>query len=117
MSEQDWTPVTINRRTKNPPATSKLPTVQVQASDAARHAAAIERRAEEGNLKPRHLSKESRDKLIHARLEAQLTQVMADGQCNLPRNTIKGIENGSIVPNHDQLRKISRALHVDLKLE
>jgi ribosome-binding protein aMBF1 (putative translation factor) len=117
MSEQDWTPVTINRRTKVNPATSKLPTVQVQASDAARQAAAIERRAEEGSLKPKHLNKESREKLIHARLEAQLTQVMADAQCNLPRNTIKGIENGSIVPNQDQLRKISRALHVDLKLE
>jgi ribosome-binding protein aMBF1 (putative translation factor) len=116
MSDQDWTTVTIKHR-KATPATSKLPTVQVQASDAARQIAAIERRAEEGNLKPKHLTKESREKLIHARLEAQLTQVMADGSCNLPRNTIKGIENGSIVPNQDQLRKISRALHVDLKLE
>lgn len=116
MSDQDWTPVTIKQRKVNP-ATSKLPTVQVQASDAARQIAAIERRAEEGNLKPKHLTKESRDKLVHARLEAQLTQVMADAQCNLPRNTIKGIESGVIVPNQDQLRRISRGLHVDLKLE
>ena len=116
MSEQDWTPVTIKQR-KAPTATSKLPTVQVQASDSARQAAAIERRAEEGNLKPKHLTKASRDKLVHARLEAQLTQVMADAQCNLPRNTIKGIESGAIVPNQDQLRRISRGLHVDLALE
>ncbi len=117
MEEQDWTPVTIHKRVKSTPTNSKLPTVQVQASDAARQAAAIERRAEEGNLKPKHLSAESRQKLVHARPEAQLTQVMADSQCNLPRNTFRGIENGSIVPNHEQLRKISRNLHVDLKLE
>ena len=117
MSEQDWTPVTIHRRNKPPTTTTKLPTVQVQGADQARQAAAIERRAEEGNLKPKHLTKESRDKLVHARMEAQLTQVMADAQCNLPRNTIKGIENGSITPNQDQLRRISRGLHVDLALE
>ncbi len=117
MSEQDWTPVTINRRVKSTTTTAKLPTVQVAASDNARQAAAIERRAEEGNLKPKHLTSESRQRLVQARLEAQLTQVMADSQCNLPRNTFRGIENGSIVPNQDQLRKISRNLHVDLKLE
>ncbi len=117
MSEQDWTPVTIHRRNKPVTTTSKLPTVQVQGADQARQAAAIERRAEEGNLKPKHLTKESRDKLVHARMEAQLTQVMADAQCNLPRNTIKGVESGAIVPNHEQLRRISRGLHVDLKLE
>lgn len=121
-NEQQWEKVTIKRRETKPVAGAAgriESTVRVTQSIGA-HLAKIERNAEEGVLKVKKVSAESKTALVKARLEfvrGKLTQDQADAECALPKNTIREIEAGRLVPDGNVLRKISRGLRVDLKLE
>jgi hypothetical protein len=126
MEHQDWTPVKIVRRGAPKPAG----TVAAQADRAGRvkaavksgvavsaAAAAIERKAEEGALKLKRVATESRQAIVQARLALKMTQDQADAHCALPKHTIKGLEAGTAHPSPEVIRKISRGLRVDIKLE
>jgi ribosome-binding protein aMBF1 (putative translation factor) len=117
MDEQDWTPVTIRRRGGPRPAgyVQKISTAQRQINQAGQHAAAIERKAEEGNLKTKKVSAESRQLLVQTRLTNKWSQQEADTQCNLPKGPINRIEAGTLLPDGTTLSKIRRALKIDLK--
>ncbi len=122
QNEQQWEKVTIRRRATKPVAGAAgrvESSVRVQQSVGA-HLAKVERNAEEGTMKSKKVTAESKSALVKARLEfarGKLTQEQADAECALPKNTIREIEAGRLVPDGTALRKISRALRVDLKLE
>jgi len=121
-NEQQWEKVTIRRRGPAVAAGSKgkvESSVRVAQSVGA-HLAKVERNAEEGSMKSKKVAAESKAALVKARLEfarGKLTQDHADAECALPKNTIREIEAGRLVPDGTVLRKISRGLRVDLKLE
>lgn len=126
MDEQDWTPVTIKRRGGSKPVgglaahadrAGRVKAETKAAVSAAARAAGIERAAEQGTLKLKKVSAESKQALVQARLERKLSQDQADAAATLPKHTIKGLEAGTAHPSPEVLRKISREFHVDLKLE
>ena len=121
MDDQDWTPVVMRRRGK--PATGgagsgakRVSVEQTRAVSVAQHAAAVERKAEDGDLKRKKVTMESRQALVQGRLKLNLNQTEADALCNIPKNTINRIENGSYVPDGATMNKIRRSLHVDIRL-
>ena len=117
MDEQDWTPVTIRRRGKpNSGAPKRVSVETTRAVAAAQSAATIERKAEEGDLKRKKVTADSRQALVQARLKLNISQTEADAKCNIPKNTINHIENGSLVPDGMTMSKIRRSLGVDIRL-
>ena len=120
MDDQDWTPVTMRRRGGGTGGTGAPRRVSVEtthAINASQQAAAIERRADAGDLKRKRVTVGSRQDLTTARTKLNITQVEADAKCNVPKNTINRIENGSYVPDGTTIGKIRRFLHVDIRLE
>ncbi len=123
MDDQDWTPVVMKRRGGAPSsgggsgAQKRVSVEKTRSINASQQAAAIELRAEEGNLKRKKVSVASRQDLTTARLKMNWTQVEADAKCNIPKNTINRIESGSYVPDGATIGKIKRTLNVDIRLE
>lgn len=116
---QDWQTVTVRGKPKPVGAAGKVETSVRVAQSYGAHAAAVERAADEGALKVKRVDPQSVRALVEARLgyaRGKLTQEKADAECALPKNTIRDIEAGRLVPNGDHLRKISRTLRVDLRL-
>lgn len=109
MEEDGWTTVTGKKRT----GVKKVPE-QIQA--AGQQFAAVEKKADEGALKQKRVDPASIAELVKARLAAGQTQEMADAACAMPKNTIKKIEAGQLVPIGGYLRAISRTLKVNLRL-
>lgn len=121
MDDQDWTPVVMKRRGGAGTGgigtgVKKVPVTTTRAINASQHAAAVERKAEEGDLKRKKVTVESRQDLIQGRLKLNISQIEADAKCNVPKNTINRIENGSYVPDGATIAKIRRFLHVDIRL-
>ena len=125
MDEQDWSPVVLRRRRGAPSSglaaqadrAGKVKAETKAAVSAAARAGNIERAAEEGRLKLKRVSAESRQALVQARLARKLTQDQADAAATLPKHTFKGLEAGAVHPSPEVLRKIAREFHVDIKLE
>jgi ribosome-binding protein aMBF1 (putative translation factor) len=115
MDEQDWTQVTIRRRGVG--AAKRVSVAQRQINQISQQTAAIERKAEEGSLKSKKVTAESRQLLVESRLNSKWTQQEADAQCNLPKNTLNRIESGAMLPDGATLSKIRRTLKIDLKFE
>jgi hypothetical protein len=114
MDHQDWTPVTV-RRSRTGPKTG--PTEQrTRDHNSATHQHARALAESEEITKPKYLPPESRKALIAARLAKKLTQDQADALCAFPKHTFKGLEAGSLVPNHNHFRVISRELQLNLKI-
>ena len=116
---QDWQTVTMRSKKPAAGAAGRVENTVRAAQTYGAHAAAVERAADEGALKTKRVAPESVRALVEARLgysRGKLTQEKADAECALPKNTIRDIEAGRLVPNGDHLRKISRTLRVDLKL-
>ena len=116
MDDQDWTPVTMRRRGGGGITSKRVSVETTRAAAAAQSAAAVERRAEDGNLKRKKVTAESRDALVQARLKLNISQIEADAKCNVPKNTINRIENGSYIPDGATIAKIRRSLDVDIRL-
>ena len=66
-------------------------------------------------MKQKRVDPASIAELVKARLAAGQTQEMADAACAMPKNTIKKIEAGQLVPLGGYLRAISRTLKVNLR--
>jgi hypothetical protein len=124
-NEQQWEKVTIRHNQTSRDWRKERGPARIESSVRAsqsigEHLAKVERDADEGALKTKKVTTESKNALVKARLEfarGKLTQDQADAECALPRHTIRDIEAGRLVPGPDMLRKISRGLRVDLKLE
>ena len=124
-NEQQWEKVTIRRNVQRGDWRKEGGAVRVESSvrasqSAGAHLAKVERAADEGALKVKKVTAESKAALVKARIEfprGKMTQEQADVECALPKHTIRDIEAGRLVPGPDVLRKISRGLRVDLKFE
>ena len=108
MEEEGWTTVTGKKKT----GPKKVPE-QIQVAATFRN---IEENADEGALKQKRVDPASIAELVKARLALSWTQEAADAACAMPKNTIKKIEAGQIVPLGGYLRAISRTLKVNLRL-
>jgi ribosome-binding protein aMBF1 (putative translation factor) len=110
--EEGWTTITGKKKT----GVKKVPTEERQVQAAAATARNIESRADEGALKQKRVDPASIAELVKARLALGHTQEAADAACAMPKNTIKRIEAGQLVPLGGYLRAISRTLKVNLRL-
>ncbi len=108
--DQDWTPVLLKR-------TAKPSTAKVAAAQAAAHNAKLD-----GDVKPkkRHLTTESRQALVAARLAMKKAQRDIDKELAFPPNTIRDFEAGAATPSGAQISALHRffaASHLVLKVE
>ena len=125
MDDQDWTPVVLRRRgpakatglAAQADRTGRVKAETKAAVSASARAANIERAVEEGVLKLKRVSAESRQALVQARLGRKLSQEQADAAATLPKHTFKGLEAGTVLPSPEVLRKVAREFHVNIKLE
>lgn len=53
--------------------------------------------------------------LRQARQQKGWTQKQLANECQLPENTIKNYENGTIIPNYQDIQKMSKSLDIILK--
>lgn len=111
MSDNEgWTTVAPKKK----PAT-RISVQMVQQQVASSVARSIETKADQGALKQKRVDPVSIAELVKARLAAGQTQEQADAACALPKNTIKKIEAGHLIPGAGYLRAISRTLKVNLR--
>ena len=72
----------------------------------------IEKKAEEGNLKHKQITKELRLQIQQARNSKGLTQKQLAQQCQLTPQIINEIESGKSIYNHSHITKIKRVLKI-----
>ena len=72
----------------------------------------IEKKAEEGNLKHKQITKELRLQIQQARNSKGLTQKQLAQQCQLTPQIINDIESGKSIYNHSHISKIKRILKI-----
>jgi len=75
----------------------------------------IEEQADEGTYKISKVSNTLSLQLQQERQKKKMTQKQLALQCNLQENIIRNYENGTAVPNQQELNKLSKALGVSLK--
>ncbi len=108
--EGNWTIVGPKKKKSTKDA---VVVVQHQVATSANRA--IERKADSVDYKQKRVDPASIAELVKARLAASQTQEQADAACALPKNTIKKIEAGNLIPGAGYLRAISRNLKVNLR--
>jgi ribosome-binding protein aMBF1 (putative translation factor) len=111
MSDNEgWTTVTGRSKPHRVPAETR------QSQSQGQYSTAVERKADSGDLKVKRVDPTSIAELVAARLALGWTQEQTDAACAMPKNTIKKIEAGHLVPLGGYLRAISRTLKVNLRL-
>ena len=75
-------------------------------------AKSIEKKADEGNLKHKHITKELRLQIQQARNSKGLTQKQLANNCQLTQQIINDIESGKAIYNHQHINKIKRYLKI-----
>ncbi len=104
MDGQDWTPVTIRKKTLTRQEQQKHSQVVAK-----RDTPDVGRRFLEQDFpKLRFLTPESRTTLLQARLAQKLTQRDLDARCAFPPNTIRDLEAGKLAPNSKHLSSLHR---------
>jgi ribosome-binding protein aMBF1 (putative translation factor) len=119
MEHQDWQTVTVRRsapKNANEAKARGLVEQRVRDHDSATHQHIRALAESDEPPKPKYLPSDSRKALTTARLAKKLTQDQTDALCAFPKHTIKGLEAGSLIPNHNHFRVISRELGVNLKI-
>ncbi len=119
MEHQDWQTVTVRRsKPKNENEAKARGLLEQKPRD---HNSAIHQHVRalaesDEPPKPKYLPPQSRKDLTAARLAKKLTQDQTDVLCSFPKHTIKGLEAGTLIPNHNHFCVISRTLGINLKL-
>lgn len=111
---QDWQPVVIRNKQREAAKVAAAKQAMPHRSNEAAHLAKIER---EEIVKPKHLTSESRQALIAARLALKKSQAELDGMCAFPKNTLREIEAGRLTPTGPVLNRLNRELKLSLRLE
>lgn len=117
MDHQDWTTVTLKRRSTTKEALAKG---QAEARDSERNEKSRMAKLDmmDGTEIPRkRVQPESIQALIRKRIELGLTQEKADQKCSFPRYTFKTIESNHHLPNSAQQSAIQKHFSVQLKVE
>tara|TARA_Y100000817_G_scaffold276464_1_gene237945 strand:+ start:122 stop:478 length:357 start_codon:yes stop_codon:yes gene_type:complete len=107
FDHQDWKQVIVRKKkTKGELNTNPKP------SQASQKAKSIEKKADEGNLKHKHITKELRLQIQQARNSKGLTQKQLANNCQLTQQIINDIESGKAIYNHQHINKIKRHLKI-----
>ena len=123
MSEQDWTPVRIQRRapdTSLRPGVSRPNTAAIQDQKRSyNYQASLERKLMNSDepVKLKSLSLASRKLIAQKRAEKELSQIQLKTACSFPQHTIRDIEAGKYTPSPSQLSTLNHILKTSLKLE
>jgi hypothetical protein len=117
MDCQDWTTVTVRRRTSKKD-TSSLGQGSIQYRDPAKSEKIRIAKLEDTDLPgpKKRVNSESLQALIRKRIEMNVTQEKADITCSFPRNTFKDIESNRLIPNEDQKQRILQNFSIQLKI-
>ena len=107
MDDQDWTLVTLKRKSKTK-VTSSVPVVSAASQQVRR----VESQ-ETGKLKT--LTLKSRGDMAQARMTKNLTQKQLDQQCQFPANSCNLWELGKACPSGPQLNILHRVLGIKLE--
>lgn len=75
----------------------------------------VEQMAEEGSFVKKSISHNTSLEIQRARQRIKLTQKDLAKKVNMPLHIIQGYENGTIVPNGQELNRLSQALGVKLR--
>lgn len=102
-TEDGWTTISGKKKTES----KKVAVVEQQIQAVS---------VDDGPVKQKRVDPASIAELVKARLALGWTQEATDTACAMPRNTIKKIEAGNIVPLGGYLRSISHTLKVNLRL-
>ena len=123
MSDQDWIPVRIQRRTPDTalrPGVSRPNTAATQDQKKSyNYQASLERKLMNADepVKLKSLSLTSRKLIAQKRAEKELSQIQLNSACSFPQNTIRDIEAGKYTPSPSQLSTLNHILKTSLKLE
>ena len=119
MDHQDWTTVTLKRRSNTKEAHAKGNTVaEVRDSERNEKSRMAKLDMMDGTEIPRkRVQPESIQALIRKRIELGLTQEKADQKCSFPRHTFKSIESNHHLPSSAQQSAIQKHFSVQLKVE
>jgi hypothetical protein len=108
MEHQDWTTVTLRRRSKEP-----APVIR----DPERTRLAKIEAMEDTVLPKKRIHPESIQALIRKRIELSLNQEKADQKCSFSKHTFKELEANRLIPNQAQQSAIQKHFGVQLKIE
>ena len=123
MNHQDWTTVTlkkkVNTKAKPKPGEKVIMETKFNAGKNVQHqvvnAKKIEQQADEEALTIPKVTHNLKLQLQQARQQKNWTQKQLANACQLPESVIKTYENGTAVPNSQDLAKMGKALGVVLK--
>jgi putative transcription factor len=120
---QDWKPIIIKpantKKIKVKPETLKTNQTKADAGKNIQHATAnpnkIENKIEEGNLKIPRVTHSLRLQIQQARVQKGISQKQLAQACNMTEASIKNYENGTAIPNSQELEKMGKALGTTFK--
>ena len=128
MEHQDWTAVVFKPKFKKVTKSSKAKPVGPVGTVEPKYNAGkniqkpsvtmarkIEEKVEQGDLTLPSVTRTLQLQIQQARQVKKLTQKQLAQACNLQETVIRGYENGTIVPNVQDLMKMSKILGVTLK--
>jgi hypothetical protein len=117
MDDQDWTTVTLKRRSNKKEQIRNGQTI-IQARDPERNEKIRMAKLENADapVAKKRINADSLQNLIRKRLELKLNQEKADNLCAFPRNTFRDIESNRLIPSEDQTRRIQQQFGIQLKI-
>lgn len=118
MDCQDWTTVTVKRRSsKKEQIKSGNTTIQARDPNKSEKIRMAKLADSDEPLAKKRVNSESLQALIRKRIELKFSQEKADNVCAFPRNTFKDIEAHRLIPSEDQKRRIHQNFGIQLKIE
>jgi len=106
MDHQDWTEVSVKKRSHRPKHVVTTPEV----------AKLKKLENDDIHVKPKMFSQESRNAIVQARIANNLSQSDLDAHCSFPKNTIQQLEANKRAPTSKELQTLNRILKTGLTL-
>jgi hypothetical protein len=118
MEFQDWTTVTLKRRTtKKEQIRNGHTTIQLRDTEKNEKIRMAKLDSAEGPIAKKRINPESLQTLIRKRIELKLNQEKADMLCAFPRHTFRDIESNRLMPSEEQKRRIQQQLGIQLRID
>jgi hypothetical protein len=118
MDCQDWTTVTVRRRSSKKDASSLgQGSIQYRDPEKSEKIRMAKLADTDRPVPKKRVNSESLQALIRKRIEMKVTQEKADITCSFPRNTFKDIESNRLIPNEDQKQRIQQNFSIQLKVD
>ena len=110
FDHQDWKTIVVKKKKKG--SEYKKENNIPKPSSANQKIKSIEKKAEEGNLKHKKITKELRLQIQQTRNSKGLTQKQLAKRCQLTQQIINEIESGKAIYNNAHISKIKKALQI-----